>query len=170
MKKLKRLLVCLLVLVLCLSVCACGGSKKETVLTEITLGMTLAEAQQKEPSLTVEKEHTYACEKSFAGVDGTLYIIILTPPGKEAGAYTIGWNANPEDGTGKPAYDALLAALKKQLGAPDSSNDSIQTGAAGTSHNASARWLFDDCSVFCSYIETPETGLCQLQYRKASNP
>ena len=83
---------------------ACGGKKADDPITKIELGMTLEQAMEAEPELTVYEGKGYSCSKSYADAEGTM-LISLSPFDGDNSVFTVLWQLDPTDGNGKSVYD-----------------------------------------------------------------
>ena len=145
---------------------ACGGKKADDPITKIELGMTLEQAMEAEPELTVYEGKGYSCSKSYADAEGTM-LISLSPFDGDDSVFTVLWQLDPTDGNGKSVYDKLFSDLKNAYGKPRISNDNTDVeSVTGIHDEAQALWKFKDYTVSCSYIEYPESGKCQIQYKR----
>lgn len=165
----KRVFAGGIILLLLLSLCACGKNvetAKDDPITAVALGMTLKRARELEPELSEHDEGEYSCSKSFAGAEGKL-LVTFTSAKDEATVIHILWTVDPTDGKGRAVYDALFAELKKTHGEPAVSSDEMDVESIiGTYDEAKAEWQFDGYTVHCTYMNLRDSGFCQIQYVK----
>lgn len=166
----KRIIIWITVLVLCLNLGGCSTQSHKSPVTDITLDMTLAEVLEHEPELLTEDDSTYTCKKAFAGEEGTLLIRLSLP---EDGSSTktvssIVWDLRPDNGSGKAVYDSLYSSLKQNYGKPKQSRNNKNVKAVtGEYDEAGALWNLDGRKVSCSYIEYHKTGMCQVLFEES---